>query len=99
MGRIQGLAETPQVLTASQLLKTGDGYVFSTTIAYTGATAGNLVYLRDGLDGSAKILVCFALPAAAGTITKEWPQGKRFETGLYYDEGGNANCMTELTFK
>jgi hypothetical protein len=39
------------------------------------------------------------LPAAAGTITKEWPQGKKFETGLYYDEGAAANCLTEMTYK
>ena len=99
MGRIQGLAETTQVLTASQLIKTGEGYIFSITIAYHGATAGNLVYLRDGITGTAKILVCFAIPAAAGTITKEWPQGKKFETGLYYDEGAAANCLTEMTYK
>ena len=99
MGRIQGLTDTTQVLTGSALLKTGAGYVFSITIAYVGATAGNLVYLRDGTGGTAKVLVAFALPGAAGTITKEWPQGKPFETGLYYDEGGAANLFTELTYK
>ena len=99
MGRIQGLIETTQVLKENQLLKTGEGYVFSITIAYTGATAGNLVYLRDGTSEAAKVLVAFAVPGAAGTITKEWPQGKKFETGLYYDEGPAENVMTELTYK
>lgn len=98
MPRIQGLAESG-VLTGKILLKTGPGEVHSITIAYTGATAGNKLYLRDGLDGTALPAVCFVLPAAAGTITKEWPQGKAFATGIFFDEGDCANCFVEITFK
>lgn len=99
MSRIQGLTDTPQILTTSELLKTGEGYVFSITIAWTGGTVGNLIYLRNGVSGAAPILVAFALPTTAGTITKEWPQGKKFTIGLYYDEGALANALTEITFK
>jgi len=97
MGRIQGLAETG-LLTEDQLIKTGHGYVFSITIAWAGQTAGSLVYLRDGLDGTAPIEALFALPTASGTITKEWPQGKEFDTGIWYGEGG-AEVFTEITYK
>ncbi len=99
MGRIQGLTDTPQVLTQDELLKTGPGFLFSVTIAWRGANVGDLVYFRDGLDGAAKILVAFALPTANGTISREWSQGKKFETGLFYDEGAPDIALTECTFK
>jgi hypothetical protein len=98
MGRIQGLTDT-RTLTGSQLLKTGEGYVFSITLAWTGAIVGDKVYLRDGTDGTAAPLVVFVLPTANGTLTKEWANGKQFTVGLYYDEGTPANCFTELTYK
>jgi len=98
MGRIQGLTET-HALTGSQLIKTGKATVFSITLAWTGATAGNKVYLRDGLDGAAAAKVVFSLPTAAGTITKEWSNGKEFYIGLYYDEGQNPNNFIEMTYK
>lgn len=99
MPRIQGLTETPQVLTQDQLLKTGPGELFSATIAWTGAAVGDLVYFRDGTDGTAKILVCVAFPTANGTLQLNWANGKRFETGLFYDEGATQNVLVECTFK
>jgi hypothetical protein len=98
MGRIQGLSET-FALTGSQLIKTGHGFVFSITLSWAGGTAGNKVYLRDGLDGNAAAKVVFVLNGTNGTITKEWPQGKEFTTGIYYDEGQAVSCFTELTYK
>jgi len=98
MGRIQGLTDT-LALTGSQLLKTGVGYVFSITLAWTGATVGDKVYLRDGTNGAAAPLVVFVLATANGTLNKEWANGKEFKVGLYYDEGTPANCFTELTYK
>jgi hypothetical protein len=98
MGRIQGLTDTP-VLTGSQLLKTGNGYVFSITLSWRGATAGDEINLRDGLDESGKSFVKFIVAAATGTITKEWPNGKEFSTGLFYDEGGLASTFAELTYR
>lgn len=98
MGRIQGLVETP-ALTGSQIVKATEGYVFSITLAWTGATAGDKVYLRDGLDGTAQAKVVFALPAAAGTYAREWSNGKKFDTGIFYDEGAASNVFTELTYK
>lgn len=98
MGRIQGLAESGN-LTGSQVVKNAKGYVFSITIAWAGATAGNKVYLRDGTSGAAAIEVVFVLNAATGTITREWTQGKEFETGIYYDEGTTSDVNVEMTFK
>lgn len=99
MGRIQGLTDTPQVLTQDELLKTGPGYLFSATIAWSGANVGDLIYFRDGLDGAAKILVAFAVPTANGTQQLKWSNGKAFTAGLFYDEGVPGNVLTECTFK
>jgi len=98
MARIQGLIDTP-ALTGSQLLKTGEGYVFSITIAWTGATVGAKAYLRDGLDGTAPTKVPFVFATANGTITKEWFNGKKFDVGIYYDEGATSDVFFELTYK
>ena len=106
MGRIQGLAESG-LLTGNILLKTGAGYVFSITIGYTNVVAGTRLYLRDGLDGIAPIEVVFIVPGTDGTtvhgtIRKEWPQGKEFGTGIYWDEGGAGGAdrsFAEITYK
>jgi hypothetical protein len=98
MGRIQGLVDLP-VLTGSQLIKTGEGFVFSVTVAWTGAAVGAGVFLRDGLTSAGKALVPFVFATANGTITKEWPNGKAFSTGLFYDESGAQNVFIELTYK
>ena len=99
MPRIQGLSESG-LLNNNVLLKTGISYVFSVTIAFRGATVGDtLVRLRDGTDGSAPIEVVFIAPTANGTLTKEWTQGKEFETGLFYEEGVISDVNTEITYK
>lgn len=101
MGRIQGLAESG-VLDTNTLLKTGEGYVFSITIAFAGVTAGQKCFLRDGLNAAAPVEVAFVFGAANGTITKEWPQGKKFDTGIFWDAGaGDAGdaVIAECTFK
>ena len=99
MGRIQGLAESG-CLTENQLLKTGEGYVFSISIGWTGATVGEYCLLRDGTDGAANPLVVFPFATANGFIHKEWHQGKKFDVGLFYDEGSTAgNVWIECTFK
>jgi hypothetical protein len=73
--------------------------VFSITIAWHTGTAGNVLYLRDGNDGTDPIRVAFVLDAAAGTYYREWSQGKFFEHGIYYDEGTAANVLVELTYR
>ena len=98
MPRIQGLAETG-VLTGSQVVKPTEGYVFSITISWTGAAVGDKVHLRDGDDATDPAEVTFVFATANGTITREWTQGKKFDTGIYYDEGTAANVFTEMTFK
>ncbi len=99
MARIQGLTDTPQVLTADTLLQTGKGFLFHATIAWTGAAVGDLIYFRDGLDGTGNILIAIALPTANGTLQLHWPQGFPFFTGLFYDEGVPANVLTAVTWK
>lgn len=100
MGRIQGLAESG-LLSENWIVKASEGYVFSITIAYNGVTAGQRCYLRDGSTGAAAIEVMFVFPAANGVITKEWPQGKYFENGIYWDQGAAPNdaVFCELTYK
>lgn len=97
MPRIQGLTEF--FITASQLIKTGDGYLFSVTISFVGSTIGNKIVLRDGLDGTAVALASFVIPTANGTITKEWSNGKAFATGLYISLQGQGEIDVEGTFK
>jgi hypothetical protein len=102
MPRIQGLSETG-VLTGNKLIKSGKTFVFSITLSWTGATAGDKVYLIDSTDvdesDPGKHEVVFVLDSANGTITKEWPQGKEFATGLVYQEGTAANVFAEMTYK
>lgn len=103
MARIQGLVESG-CLKASQLLKTGVGYVFSISIGWVGCTAGQYPTLRDGVDASAKPIIPFPFATTNGFIHKEWPQGKKFDTGLFYDEGaggggGGSQIWVEITYK
>ena len=98
MPRIQGLTESG-ILTTDTLLKTGKGYVFSVTIAWAGANAGDKVYFRDGTTGVAPIEVVFVLNAATGSYFRDWQQGKEFDTGIYYQEGTAADVSTSVTYK
>lgn len=98
MGRIQGLSET-YALTGSQIVKASAGYVFSITVSWEGATAGDKIYLRDGLDGTARAKVVIICGAANGIWSREWFNGKEFETGIFYDEGMPANAFVELTYR
>lgn len=59
--------------------------VYALVISATGATAGDVVYLREGSGGTIK--AHFIIPAAAGL----WPvelgrYGIEFKTSVYYDE-------------
>ncbi len=97
MPRIQGLAELP--FSADQLVKTGEGYVFSITLAWQGAVAGQAVVLRDGVDNTAAFMVPFIFPTAAGTLSREWANGKKFSTGLFIDLQGGGQIQGEMTYK
>jgi len=97
MGRIQGLTEL--FITGDLLIKTGAGELHSVTIGFSGAAAGQKVTFWDNTTNSGTVLVPFVLDGAAGTITKEWPQGKRFETGLFVDIQGGGQIQLEITYK
>ena len=101
MGRIQGLAESG-ILSENQIVKSLPGYVFSITLAYAGAAAGNRCYLRDGILGNSPIEVVFILDAAQGTMHFDWPQGKEFTSGIYWDQGdavGSDKIFATMTYK
>lgn len=99
MGRIQGLIESG-CLTEGQLIKSGVGYVFSITIGWAGCAVGNFVVLRDGITIAAQEEVVFPFPTANGTISREWRNGKKFDTGIFYDEGAAAgHVWVEITYK
>ncbi len=87
------------ILTADTLVVTGQTYVHSITIAYTGMTAGERVTLIDGTTIAGSDEVAFIVPAASGTITKEWPAGKLFETGVFFNKGATTGSVfAELTY-
>lgn len=103
MPRIQGLAETP-VMTGSQLVKSAPGEVHSITIAWKGAAVGDIIgYLLDAVSDTSnqaethKLVIIAA--TANGIWNKEWPQGKKHDTGIYYKEGVATNVYTEVTYK
>ena len=97
MGRIQGLTDTV-ALTEDQLLKTGRGFVFSMTVAWTGATAGDIIQVRDGTDGTGTPKIVIICDSANNTKQFSWANGKEFTTGIFYDEGP-ATTLTEITYK
>lgn len=88
MGRIPSLFEF--FSTTDLLIKGAPGEMHSITIAWKGCAAGDLVVLRNGVTIAGAACVPFIFPAAQGTITKEWPQGKVFSTGIYLDIGAIA---------
>ena len=85
MSRIQGLFEV--FAEADTLLKAAAGEIHALTVAWKNATVGDFVLLRDGLDitGSTKIAIVFS--TVNGTIHFTWPQGKRFDIGIFLDIG------------
>lgn len=97
MPRIQGLSEAT-ILVGDSLLKTGQGYVFSITVTWKGRTAGDYITLRDGTTSAGNPIFMCVVPTAAGTFSREWSNGKAFNTGLYYKED-TAGFMVELTYK
>jgi len=88
MGRIPNLFEFSSAV--DLLIKGAPGEMHSITIAWKGCAAGDFVLLRDGVTIAGSAIVTFIFPAAQGTITKEWPQGKFFSTGIYLDVGAIA---------
>jgi hypothetical protein len=86
---------------ADALIKTGETFVRSIVIGYKGVTAGEFVTLKDGLNMSGKDKVMVVLPAANGTISIYFGEvGKRFATGLYYNEGATAgNCWVAIDYR
>ena len=99
MPRIQGLDESG-IKTADALLKSGEGYLFHATIAYKGMTAGEICTFIDGLTVAGHDEVPIVFPAAQGTMQLDWPQGKLFETGIFWNKGASAGeVFMECTFK
>lgn len=98
---VQGHYAESGLLSADTLVKAAPGRVRSITIAYKGVTAGEFCTLRDSLTNVGDNEVVFVFPAANGTIVKEWPEeGKRFDTGIYYNKGATAGQVwTEITYK
>jgi hypothetical protein len=89
------------ILTADSLIYTGEALVYSITIAWKNATVGEHCNLRDGVTVAGAVEVMFVYPTANGTITKEWPKGKLFNTGIYFNKGATAGgeVYAELTYQ
>ena len=78
------------IKTADALIYTGAVLVYSMTLSWKGVTVGDLCTLIDGTDVTGHDEVAFVFPTANGTLTKEWAQGKLFDTGLFFNKGGMA---------
>ena len=100
MGRIQGLSELP-FGPGDVLVRSGPGYLFSITVSWAGAAAGDKLTIRDGTDSSAPFMVPIVLESANGTWSREWSNGKSFTNGLFLDlqSGSGAQVQGEVTFK
>lgn len=102
MGRIQGLFERNN-LTGSQQIKGAPGELHSVTVSWKGAAVGDIVaqFIDDTADNgvAGNIMVTVIANTANGIWGKEWPQGKRFDNGLFYKEGVVSDVFTELTAK
>ena len=56
--------------------------------------------LIDGLDGTGSDKVAFVTPTANATITKEWPHGKLFATGIFFNKGAMAGSVyAEMSYR
>jgi hypothetical protein len=104
MPRITNLRESG-VLAADNQLKVHPGDVFSITLCWKGLTVGDLIAtLRDSATGvgGGHDEVVFIAPTANGTFPREWSQGKRFDTGIFFNVGpmpAGGTVYAELTFK
>lgn len=81
------------LVTADTLIKTGEGYLHNITLAYRGVTAGEFCTFVDGLDATGTDEVMIVFPAANGTFPKEWPEGKAFATGIFFNKGATVGSV------
>ena len=101
MKREANLAESA-LLTVDGVVKSGLGYVYSITIAWRNCAAGDRCTLQNAVAAGGTSLVAFCFPTTSGTITKEWPEGKEFSTGIYWNQSilpAGGAIWTELTFR
>lgn len=73
--------------------------VYTMTITWSGATAGNLILLRDGTDGTGNPNWLFAIPSAAGSQQFSWVDGKGFVNGLFLDQQASGNISVTLQYQ
>ena len=67
------------------LIMTGLGNLYSIMISWRGASAGDRVYLLDGVDGTGKAIMQITINDANNTISVPLPSvGLQFENGLYF---------------
>ncbi len=97
MPRIQGLTEL--FFSGDTQVKTVRGEIHQITVTQVGGAAGQQVVLRNGSDGTGQPLATFVFSGTNGTITKEWPQGKAFTSGLFIDVQGAGVVQGDITYK
>jgi hypothetical protein len=67
------------------LIMAGLGNLYSIMISWRGVTAGDRVYLYDGINATGKPIMQITLNDANNTISVPLPSvGLQFETGLYF---------------
>ena len=89
------------LVTADTLIKSGQGFVYSITLAYKGVSAGEIVTLNDlAALGTTNDTVVFVFPGANGTFHFEWPKGKKFQNGIVFNKGATGGSVyAELTYR
>jgi hypothetical protein len=108
MARIQGLFERNGINT-SDVIKACRGELHSISVSWKGLNVGDVVcQVFDSPDAAgtsdpSKIVWRVVADAAGGNASKNWPQGKLCENGIFYQEGApggpSGSIIAELTAK
>lgn len=87
---MQGHIKNSGLKTADVAIKESPGRVYSWTLAWKGASVGEFCTLIDGADatGSDEVVAMFA--TANGSLQFHWPEGKRFDTAIFFNKGATA---------
>ena len=91
------MANYSKVLTADGVVTSGSCTVKGVIVGAAGATAGDLVVLRDG-GATGDILLYLVVGAANGTTVVNFPEGGlNFGTSCYYSEQAAASGKLRAT--
>lgn len=90
----------PVEVSGSQAIKASAGMVYSVSMSYIGATAGDNIKLKDSLSDTGNILFTCVASASSGTCISNFTVAAYFGTGIYYKESktGAATIVTDIQY-